>query len=121
MTTLLVLYLIFGALLVILSIPLLRGKIKPNGLYGFRVRATLENPEIWYAVNRHSAKRILASGVAIFLAAIVLYSIPNITLDQYALGVLLVFVIVFGTGLIQSVLYLKEQVNASAKNISEDI
>jgi hypothetical protein len=107
-TTLFVLYLIFGALLVVLSVPLLLEKIKPNGWYGFRVQTTLENPKIWYAVNRHSAKRILASGIAIILAAVILYYLPSITLDQYAIGVLLVFVVVFGIGIIQSIRYMKK-------------
>jgi repressor LexA len=35
-------------LLMLLSLPLLWGRIPPNGLYGFRVRATLDNPDIWY-------------------------------------------------------------------------
>jgi UPF0716 family protein affecting phage T7 exclusion len=120
MTTLLILYLFFGALLVVLSIPLLLEKIKPNGWYGFRVPTTLENPEIWYAVNRHSAKRILISGVAVILAAILLYLIPGITLDQYAMGVLIVLVVVFGTGMIQSVRFMKNLARNSAANIEEN-
>jgi hypothetical protein len=52
MTTLLILNVASGALLMALSLPLLWGKIPPNGLYGFRVRATLENPSIWYAAQQ---------------------------------------------------------------------
>jgi hypothetical protein len=106
MLILLILYLFCGTLLVILSIPLLRNKIKPNGLYGFRIKSTLENPKIWYAVNHHFAKRLLLSGLAVSLAAILFYFIPNITLDQYAMGVLIVLVIFFGTGLIQSIYFM---------------
>jgi hypothetical protein len=35
-----------GFLLAALSVPMIMGKIPPNGLYGFRVRKTMENPEI---------------------------------------------------------------------------
>jgi hypothetical protein len=116
-TTLLILYLFFGGLLVILAVPLLREKIKPNGWYGFRVRTTLENPKIWYAVNHHAAKRILAAGVAVILAAVILYMVPNITIDQYAMGVLIVLVVIFGIGMIQSVRYLKKLGDTPASDL----
>lgn len=106
MQTLLFLYLVCGALLVVLAIPLLQNKVKPNGLYGFRVKATLENPKIWYPVNHHFAKRLLASGIAVILAALLLTNIPTITLDQYALGVLLVLVLSFGIGMFQSIRFM---------------
>jgi len=35
-----------GALLAALSVPMIMGKIPPNGLYGFRVKKTMENPDI---------------------------------------------------------------------------
>jgi hypothetical protein len=106
MITLLILYLIFGTLLVILSIPLLQNKIKPNGLYGFRVKTTLDDPKMWYAVNNHFARRLLVIGLAIILSSILLYFVPGITLDQYAIGVLITLVLFFGVGLIQSIRYM---------------
>ena len=108
MTTLLVMYLVFGALLVGLAIPLLQNKIKPNGLYGFRVKATLEDPDIWYAVNHHFASRMLVSGIAVMAAAVLFYFIPGISLDGYAWSVLAVLVVFFGGGVVQSVRYLKQ-------------
>jgi hypothetical protein len=47
MTTLLILHVASGVLLMGLSLPLLWGKVPPTGLYGFRARATLENPRSW--------------------------------------------------------------------------
>lgn len=35
-----------------LSIPLIRGRVGPNFLYGVRTRKTLSSPEIWYKANR---------------------------------------------------------------------
>jgi len=48
-------YVIFGVFLAVLAIPLWLEKIGPNGLYGFRIKKTLENEKIWYAVNRYFA------------------------------------------------------------------
>ena len=109
MLTLMLLYISSGLLLAALSIPLIRRKIKPNGLFGFRVSATMENPELWYKVNEFAGRRLLVVGIAIALAALLLYVWPglNLTVDSYALSVMGV---VFGLliwAMITSFLYLK--------------
>jgi hypothetical protein len=38
MSTLLVMYVVFGLVLVLVTLPLLFGKVAPNPLYGFRLR-----------------------------------------------------------------------------------
>lgn len=107
MTTFLYLYVGAGIVLILLSIPLLLEKIGPNPFYGFRVAATLEAPKIWYAVNKFAAKRLIAAGAAIVLAAAILYAVPGITVDTYALACLGVFMIAFVPGIVQCVRYLK--------------
>ena len=62
MATLAILYLISGVLLVLLALPLLYDKVPPNAFYGFWVAKTLDNPQIWYAVNRYAARRLVAAG-----------------------------------------------------------
>ncbi|MHC4837264.1 MAG: SdpI family protein [Planctomycetota bacterium] len=69
----LVLMLVFtasGLLCAGLAVPLLRGKVPPNHLYGFRVKATLSHPEVWYPANRASARYLLAYGIACVVAAL---------------------------------------------------
>lgn len=107
MTTLLILHVASGVLPILLLLPLLWGKIPPDGLYGFRVRATLDNPRIWYAANRFAAKRLLWSGATFAVAALILHSVPGISVDVYALGCLFLFAAPFTFGLIQSVRYAK--------------
>jgi hypothetical protein len=107
MPTLLTMYLISGAILTALSLPLIVGKIGPNGLYGFRVKATMENPKLWYAVNKFAGVRLLITGIVTILAAVGLYFIPGISVDTYALACLGVFALVFISAIVQSVLYLK--------------
>ena len=103
---LLVIYLIMGMFLIGLSIPLMKNKIKPNGLYGFRVAKTLDNPEIWYAANHHYSYRLFWSGVTCVAASIIFYLVPGMTIDGYALSVFGVFVIVFVIGLVQSIRFM---------------
>jgi len=96
-----------GLLLSGLSIPMILKKVKPNGLYGFRVRKTLENPEIWYAVNSYSGKWLLGTGLVVVAAAVGLSFFPGLTVDAYALGVLAFFAVAFAVSLAASVRYLK--------------
>jgi hypothetical protein len=99
-------FIVTGLLLCALSVPLILGKIPPNGLYGFRVKKTMENPDIWYKVNTYSGKWLLAAGLIMTVAAVGLFFIPGISLDVYAYAVLAVWVIVFAAMMVASVRYL---------------
>jgi SdpI/YfhL protein family len=106
MIILMMLFLFSGLLLAALSIPMIMGKIPPNGLYGFRVKKTLDNLEIWYPVNAYSGKWLLAASLVQSLTAVVAFYIPGITLDVYAYIVLAVWVVVFSAALTASIRYL---------------
>lgn len=106
MKTLLIIYVAAGALLIVLSIPLLLEKVPPNSLYGFRVSQTLNDPRVWYAVNKYAAKRLIAAGVSSVFAAIGLSLIPGLSIDAYALACLAVFTLVFIMGLVQCFRYM---------------
>lgn len=53
-----------GLLIAGVSVPLIKGRVPPNYLYGFRTPKTLSDERIWYEANR-------ASGRAMFLAGVV--------------------------------------------------
>jgi uncharacterized membrane protein len=114
METLLVLYMILGLLMVVLAVPLIKRKVKPNGLYGFRVPQTLSDPEVWYAVNAHFGRRLLVTGVATTLAALLLYRVPDLDVDSYAWALLAVYVLFFGVGLAQSWRYMNTLTRSSS-------
>ena len=101
-TFLLVLYLIEGMLFIGLSIPLIRGAVAPNSWYGFRVKRTLENPSVWYAVNRYAAFHLLGLGIAMMISAFALYWIPNVGFVTYALACLTVTLVGLGVLLVRS-------------------
>jgi uncharacterized membrane protein len=82
---LLAFYVAAGLLLIALSVPLIRRKVRPNAWYGFRVRQTLADPDTWYAANVFAGKYLLGVGLVTVLAAVGLYRVPGITLDVYAL------------------------------------
>lgn len=108
MTLLLILFLIWGAILIGISIPLIQGRVGPNNWYGFRVRRTLEDPDLWYPVNRYSGWRLLGVGVAEIVVATALYFVPEVDVAVYASivgGVAVAAVII---GLVQSFRYLHQ-------------
>lgn len=60
------------ALFVVLSIPLVLRKVKPNVVYGYRTRATLSDEALWYEANAFFGRRFVAACVASGAAALVL-------------------------------------------------
>ena len=97
-----------GLILAGLSVPLILGKIPPNGVYGFRVKKTMEHPEIWYPVNAYGGRWLLAVGIGIVLAAVIFANIPGLTLDIYAYCVLAVLVLLLTLAVLATVRFLKE-------------
>ncbi|OQA00552.1 MAG: hypothetical protein BWY69_01675 [Planctomycetes bacterium ADurb.Bin401] len=63
---------LIGLLIIVISIPLIFNKIRPNPWYGFRTPKTMSKPEIWYKANRYMAKNMLIAGIFIMAAFIIL-------------------------------------------------
>jgi hypothetical protein len=83
MLTLLIMYIILAVLMILVSIPLIRGMIKPNLLYGFRFPQTLANTDIWYKVNAYGGRLLFGLGVVTALVDTALYFL-GFDKDTYA-------------------------------------
>jgi hypothetical protein len=81
-----------GLVLAAVSLPLSLGWIPPNVFYGFRVRKTLEHPEIWYPVNKYVGERLLVDSLLLVLAAVGYPYIPGIGIKVYTQAVLITWV-----------------------------
>jgi hypothetical protein len=107
MTTIMLAYAVGGIALTLIGISLYLGKMKPNGrLYGFRVGAALENPEVWYQVNKYGARWLVMSGIISFLTGVGLFFVPGLSLGMYALACIVIFGGVFIFGLVMTVRYM---------------
>ena len=89
---------IIGLLTMVLSVPLIMGKIPPNPWYGYRTKRTLTSKEIWYPTNAYAGKWLLGSGLWDLFAAFALKAVRHISAPVYALGVLAVLVIMLACG-----------------------
>lgn len=90
---------ISGLVMVLGSIPFLLKKIPPNRLAGFRIRATLQDPSLWYSANVYVAKYLLATGVILTLLPVLIHFFGGKSERYFAglavialLGVILAFV-----------------------------
>ena len=80
-----VLFIVGGIFLMIVAIPMIRGKVKPNGWYGFRMPVTQKSEEIWYPANAYAGKGLVIVGLIVILKAIFIPLFFNLTPDQYAI------------------------------------
>lgn len=106
MLILMILFVLSGMGLSGLSVPMILGKVPPNRSYGFRVKQTLENPAVWYAVNTYSGKWLLAAGLCLVAAALIFALIPGITVEIYSYCILLIWSAVFAAAFVASIRYL---------------
>jgi hypothetical protein len=87
MAALLLLFVASGALLVGLSIPLIRGWVPPNRLYGVRVGRARDDPETWYRVNAVAGRLGLRLGTVTLAVSVALYVVPELTVAAYTWAV----------------------------------
>ncbi len=66
-----------GLLMLLLAVPMILQKVKPNPWYGFRTPKTLSDERIWYAANRYAGKVLLLAGLVTIAAAVALYSVAG--------------------------------------------
>ena len=106
MFVLMVTFVTSGLVLATVCVPLIFGRIPPNGLYGFRVRKTMEHPEIWYPVNKYGGERLLVTSLLLVLAAVGYTYIPGIDLEVYSYAVLVTWVVGATIAIVSSFRYM---------------
>ncbi|MDX2021151.1 MAG: SdpI family protein [Deltaproteobacteria bacterium] len=86
-----------GPLFVLVSLPLALGKIPPNGLYGIRLPSIMEDPALWYPVNRGVGREMVYLGVAQTVVMLTIglgasrWGVPQRTVVNIGAGLALVF------------------------------
>jgi hypothetical protein len=62
--------------MIILAIPLKKGMIKMNWLYGFRFKKSFESDENWYKINEYGARRFIFWAVPLLIIGGLSFVIP---------------------------------------------
>ena len=89
-----ILCLVASGFFVAMGIPCSQGWVRPNRLYGFRTRKTLQDPDVWYPTNRVAgywaiATGIVAAGVSMttFFAGLGLPAAAWVDLVPFGIGI----------------------------------
>lgn len=70
-----------------LAVPLIRRRVRPNRLYGFRTRRTLQDEALWYEVNEKTSRDLLWVGIGT-LAITAVHAAGGISTDVFVVVVL---------------------------------
>ncbi len=96
-----------GILFLLIAIPLIQQRVKPNTVYGFRTPKTLSDPRIWYKANLFSGKQFYRSGLTLIFAAFTLALVPGIHRETYAIGCITVLAVELVRNVLISFRYLR--------------
>ncbi len=89
-----ILFACVGLLFIGISLPLIKGRVPPNHIYGFRTRKTLSNERIWYEANRVSGYDLFIAGVLITFASLTMFVFARSwNPDQFTLTILTVMLL----------------------------
>jgi uncharacterized membrane protein len=77
------LFIAAGAVIILISIPLMRRRVPPNALYGLRVPSTFADEWVWYEANARSGRDLVGLGLLVVAVALLLPAAPGITPDVY--------------------------------------
>lgn len=55
---------------IVISVPLIRRRVKMNDWYGIRIPAAFESEEVWYDINQYGGRLFLGWGVLMAVMAI---------------------------------------------------
>ncbi len=68
---------IFTAVLIILmSIPLVKGKVSMNKVYGIRFKKSYESDENWYKINKYGGKQLIYWSILLIIFGICSFFLP---------------------------------------------
>ena len=85
-------FIALGLLQIGLALPLIGRRVPPNAFYGYRVRQTLTNPDLWYPVNEYAGRLLALVGVVGIPLAVIIALVPGMRPETYALAMCAIFV-----------------------------
>ncbi|MDF2441212.1 MAG: hypothetical protein JWN98_2196 [Abditibacteriota bacterium] len=65
-----------GALIILVSLPLLKDQIRPNAIYGIRMAKSFESEENWYKMNRYGAKQMIRWAAVMIVFGLITFFFP---------------------------------------------
>ena len=76
-----------GVLIIAVSIPLQKNKIRMNCWYGMRFRKSFESNENWYKINEYGARKMILWSIVIIVIGILTFLVPLETRGSFSLAI----------------------------------
>ena len=61
-----------------MAVPLMRGWVKPNPVYGLRTPRTLSDESLWYRSNHYGGRLMFRIGLVQLIAVVALFGVPGL-------------------------------------------
>ena len=75
-----------GLLVFVLAIPLVRGRVPPNSIYGFRTKAAFASDSDWYRINSLGGRYLAISGLVILVFRGIGFFLSESARDGYSIA-----------------------------------
>lgn len=98
-------------LFILLAIPLMLKKIPPNPIYGYRTRALIKVPELWFEVNAYFGLCLLFSSLFMGAVSLFLFAWRGLSASLFLnLSIVLMLSPVAVSGILTSVFLRQKQI-----------
>ncbi|MCC6994146.1 MAG: SdpI family protein [Deltaproteobacteria bacterium] len=101
------LFIAAGLLFILISIPLILGKVGPNNFYGFRTKKTMADRKIWFAANKVMGIDLVVAGLAIVAGSIIIMVVAPEDRTQVAYVELAIFACSLLAAVVHSIVALR--------------
>ena len=92
---------------VIIAIPLILRKVPRNVIYGFRIKATLQNDFVWYETNAYFGRLLLISSFVSALLIVFLYFSDIVSMRNFINVSIAVLVVPSMIAMLMTLRYIK--------------
>ena len=82
-----------GLVMFVLAIPLMRARVPPNGIYGFRTKAAFASESDWYRINSQGGRYLAISSLVILLVGGIGFFLPASAQNGYSITAAIVTVL----------------------------
>ena len=89
----------------LLARPLLHDRVKMNWLYGVRFKRSFESDELWYAINRYGARRMIVWSIVLGIVGIVTPFVVDEGREVLAVLLALAPALLYGVACLESYRY----------------
>jgi len=97
-----------GALIIAVSIPLLKGKIGMNYWYGIRIKKSYDSEENWFKINKYGAQRLILWSMVLIVTGILTLLIPISETGSFLLAIFGPLVFICTIPIIEILLYARK-------------